>query len=161
MRRMITESDVEKLDSIKPSEIEKLGTITEADIASVKAMQSPKDANFNQVLTADGNGKAVYKTMASSVKAESRSYSNIDITTDEDGTYAIITVVGKRVISAYMTSTPKVDSQKIDMSLISTVPFPGSAGDTFIRVYFSPEAIKKYSITATSKLSAYIKYYYL
>ena len=50
MRRMITESDVEKLDSIKPSEMQKLA-----------AMQDPKEAIANQVLTADGTGKAVFK----------------------------------------------------------------------------------------------------
>lgn len=50
MRRMLTETEVEKLDSIKPSEIEKPG-----------AMQDPKTAKANQVLTADGKGKAVYK----------------------------------------------------------------------------------------------------
>ena len=50
MRRMITDAEVEKLDIIKPSEIEKLG-----------AMQDPKEARANQVLTADGTGKAVYK----------------------------------------------------------------------------------------------------
>ena len=61
MRRMITETDVEKLDSIQPSEIEKLGKITDADIESVKAMQSPKNATANQVLTADGHGNATYK----------------------------------------------------------------------------------------------------
>ena len=61
MRRMITETDVEKLDSIQPSEIEKLGKITNADIESVQAMQSPKNAKADQVLTADGTGKAVYK----------------------------------------------------------------------------------------------------
>ena len=61
MRRMITEKDVEKLDSIKPSEIEKLGKITVADIESVKAMQSPKNANANAVLTADGRGNATYQ----------------------------------------------------------------------------------------------------
>ena len=158
---MLTETEVEKLDSIKPSEIQKLGKITDADIESVQAMQSPKNANANQVLTADGNGKAVYKTMASSVKVESRSFSSVAITPDENGTYGIIPLVGKRVINAYMTSTPTVDSQKVDLSLITTVPFPGSAGDTFIRVYFSPEAITKYSITTTSKLSGYIKFYYL
>lgn len=65
MRRMITEKDVEKLDSIKPSEIEKLGKITEADIESVQSMQSPKDATSGQVLTADGSGRAVYKSPAS------------------------------------------------------------------------------------------------
>ena len=50
MRRMLTETEVEKLDSIKPSEIQKLG-----------AMQDPKTAKANQVLTADGTGKATYK----------------------------------------------------------------------------------------------------
>lgn len=135
--------------------------LTDDDIESIQSMQSPKNATANQVLTADGNGKAVYKAMASSVKVESRSFSNVAITTDENGTYGIIPLVGKRVINAYMTSTPIVDSQKVDLSLITTVPFPGSAGDTFIRVYFSPEAITKYSITATSKLSGYIKFYYL
>ena len=61
MRRMLTETEVEKLDSIKPSEIQKLGKITDADIESVQAMQSPKNANANAVLTADGHGNATYK----------------------------------------------------------------------------------------------------
>ena len=68
MRRMITETDVEKLDSIQPSEIEKLGKITEADIESVKATQSPIGATANQVLTADGNGKATYKPSKSGAR---------------------------------------------------------------------------------------------
>ena len=42
MRRMITETDVEKLDS----------------------MQDPKEARENFDLTADGKGKAVYKTIS-------------------------------------------------------------------------------------------------
>lgn len=50
MRRMLTETEVEKLDSIKPSEIEKLG-----------AMQDPKTATANYVLTAVAGGKAKYK----------------------------------------------------------------------------------------------------
>ena len=50
MRRMITEKDVEKLDSIKPSEIEKLG-----------AMQDPKEATAGMVLTAVAGGKSEYK----------------------------------------------------------------------------------------------------
>ena len=65
---MLTETEVEKLDSIKPSEIEKLGKITEADIESVQAMQSPKNAKANQVLTADGAGKAVYKDASGGTK---------------------------------------------------------------------------------------------
>lgn len=66
---MLTETEVEKLDSIKPSEIEKLGKITDADIESVQAMQSPKNAKANQVLTADGAGKAVYKDPSGGMKS--------------------------------------------------------------------------------------------
>ena len=68
MRRMLTETEVEKLDSIQPSEIEKLGKITNADIESVQATQSPKNAKANQVLTADGAGKAVYKDASGGTK---------------------------------------------------------------------------------------------
>ena len=161
MRRMLTETEVDKLDSIKPSEIQKLGKITEADIESVQAMQSPKDAKANQVLTADGAGKAVYKDATSSVKVSGSYYSNAAISTDESGTYALIVIIGKKIMTACSTSVPTVDSQKIDLSLISIVPFPGSGGDTFIRIYFSPEAIKKYSITTQSKFSGNIRYYYL
>ena len=50
MRRMITETDVEKLDSIKPSEMKKLA-----------AMQDPKDALPGLVLTADSDGTATYQ----------------------------------------------------------------------------------------------------
>ena len=70
MRRMITESDVEKLDSIQPSEIEKLGKITNADIESVQAMQSPKNAKAGYVLTAVSGGTAEYKPAAGGTKLE-------------------------------------------------------------------------------------------
>lgn len=68
MRRMLTETEVEKLESIKPSEIEKLGKITDADIESVQAMQSPIGATANYVLTADGKGKAEYKQSQSGAR---------------------------------------------------------------------------------------------
>ena len=68
MRRMLTETEVEKLDSIQPSEIEKLGKITNADIESVQAMQSPIGATANYVLTADGAGKAKYKQSQSGAR---------------------------------------------------------------------------------------------
>ena len=68
MRRMLTETEVEKLDSIKPSEIQKLGKITDADIESVQAMQSPKNATADYVLTADGKGKATYKQSQSGAR---------------------------------------------------------------------------------------------
>lgn len=56
MRRMITEKDVEKLDSIKPSEIEKLG-----------AMQDPKTATSGQILTASADGKATFQNNPASL----------------------------------------------------------------------------------------------
>ena len=59
MRRMITEKDVEKLDSIKPSDIE-----------SVQAMQSPKNAEAGYVLTAVSGGTAEYKPAAGGTKME-------------------------------------------------------------------------------------------
>lgn len=62
---MITETDAEKLDSIKPSEIEKLG-----------AMQDPKEATANYVLTADGKGKAEYKPSQSGAKISSSTGGN-------------------------------------------------------------------------------------
>ena len=68
MRRMITETDVEKLDSIQPSEIEKLGKITNADIESVQATQSPIGATAGTVLTADGQGKATYQQSKSGAR---------------------------------------------------------------------------------------------
>ena len=68
MRRMLTETEVEKLDSIKPSEIEKIGKITNADIESVQATQSPIGATANYVLTADGAGKAKYQQSQSGAR---------------------------------------------------------------------------------------------
>ena len=52
---MITETDVEKLDSIQPSEIEKLSRI-----------QDSKDSNTGNVLTVVSGGKAEYRKPASS-----------------------------------------------------------------------------------------------
>lgn len=57
MRRMITEKDVEKLDSITASENEKLG-----------AMQDPKTATAGQVLTAVAGGKAEFKAPSGGAK---------------------------------------------------------------------------------------------
>ena len=57
---MITEKDVDKLDSIKPSEIEKLG-----------AMQDPQTATAGQVLTAVAGGKAEYKPSQSGARISS------------------------------------------------------------------------------------------
>ena len=113
MRRMITETDVEKLDSIQPSEIEKLGKITNADIESVQAMQSPKNATNGYVLTADGAGKAVYKAPASGgikridVVSRSRNYSkdNFGIYSEYQG-YRVVKESSYHQISVLVKEFP-------------------------------------------------------
>ena len=126
MRRMITETDVEKLDSIQPSEIEKLGKITNADIESVKATQSPIGATANYVLTADGAGKAVYKAPASGgikridAVSRSRSYSkdNFGIYSEYQG-YRVVKESSYHQISVLVKEFPyytTAEGQKIYLS---------------------------------------------
>ena len=88
MRRMITETDVEKLDSIQPSEIKKLGKITNADIESVKATQSPKNAKTGYVLTAVSGGTAEYKAPAAGTKINRYWTSGLEMTADRLKTYS-------------------------------------------------------------------------
>ena len=109
MRRMITESDVEKLDSIKPSEMQKLA-----------AMQDPKEARANQVLTADGTGKAVYKDASGKTYNLNKSASGIQ----------------QRTLYFYIPDTPlpesvagngdqlaaRVEVRYVDSSLFSAAP---------------------------------------
>ena len=63
MRRMLTETEVEKLDSIKPSEIQKLA-----------AMQDPKEASAGQILTATSDGKATFQNNPASLAIIRRVY---------------------------------------------------------------------------------------
>lgn len=72
MRRMITESDVEKLDSIQPSEIQKLA-----------AMQDPKEARTGYVLTAVSGGTAQYKAPAAGTKINRYWTSGMQMTADQ------------------------------------------------------------------------------
>ena len=169
MRRMITEKDAEKLDSIKPSEIEKLGKITEADIENVQATQSPKNATANQVLTADGKGKAVYKTPAtagSTIHSTTKSIpSSNKIQTDERGTFLQFQLSASHVITVYfyqpLTIKNGGTTTKLDESCFKLVPYiTGMGGWDYARIYFTAEAITKYSITADSQFSGVIQYNY-
>ena len=72
MRRMITEKDVEKLESIKASEIEKLG-----------AMQDPKTATAGYVLTAVSDGTAKYKPAVAGTKINRYWTSGLNFSADE------------------------------------------------------------------------------
>ena len=166
MRRMITESDVEKLDSIQPSEIQKLGTITDADIASVKAMQSPKDATAGYVLTAVSGGTAEYKPQSaagSRIHTNTKSFQDITIkTSTEYGTYLEIQVPCSNLIGCYFRWGLKMDTNTyIDLGMVSMMPYTNPLGGwDYARIYISPEAITKYSITAENKFSGNFRYVY-
>ena len=145
MRRMITEKDVEKLDSIKPSEIEKLA-----------AMQDPKTATAGQILTADGTGKAVYKkAVSATVGIMNRSFTGLNIKTDASGTYIEDSATANKVIGAFLTGDLKMNgTTSINLGLVSVMPRKAVKGNfNGIRVYFSPEAITQYSITSDSTFS--------
>ena len=166
MRRMITETEVEKLDSIKPSEIEKLGKITNADIESVQAMQSPKNAKAGYVLTAVSGGTAQYKPQSaagSRISTNTKSFQDITIqTSDEYGTYLEIQVPCSNLIATYFRWGLKMDANTyIDLGMVSISPYANPLGGwDYIRIYISPEAITKYSITAANKFSGNIRYVY-
>lgn len=57
----ITDADVARLNKLTDNDVNKIQSITNDDIQSVKAMESPKNATADYVLTADGTGKATYK----------------------------------------------------------------------------------------------------
>ena len=169
MRRMLTETEVEKLDSIKPSEIEKLGKITNADIESVQAMQSPKDAITNYVLTADGNGKAFYRkpaTAGSKIHSTTKTIpSSGRIETGERGTFLEVQLSASHVISVYFYQPLKIKNgdtwTTMDESCFKMVPYiTGMGGWDFAHIYFTADAITKYSITADSQFNGVIHYDY-
>ena len=166
---MITETDVEKLDSIQPSEIEKLGKITDADIESVQATQSPIGITSGYVLTADGKGKAVYKrpaTTGSIIHTTTKSIASSDrIETGERGTYLDVQLSASHVITVYFYQPLRIKNgdtwTTMDESCFKMVPYTnGMGGWDYARIYFTQEAITKYSITADSQFNGVIHYDY-
>lgn len=166
---MLTETEVEKVDLIKPSEIEKLGKITNADIESVQAMQSPIGATANYVLTADGKGKAEYRkpaTAGSKIHATTESIpSSKRIETDGRGTFLQVQLSASHVICVYFYQPLTIKNGEtittMNESCFKLVPYiTGMGGWDYARIYFTDEAITKYSITADSQFSGVIKYSY-
>lgn len=143
---MIAEKDAEKLDSIKPSEIEKLG-----------AMQDPKDATAGYVLTAVSGGKAEYRAQKSVAIGEiSNNFSNVKIKTDATGTYLSISIGGAKIINAMLREELKMGgTTTIDLGLVSVIVWRAKYTNqqNELRIYFSPEAITRYSITEDSTFS--------
>ena len=153
MRRMITESDVEKLDSIQPSEIEKLG-----------AMQDPKEATAGKVLTADGTGKAVYKAAPSAgtkIFHTTESITNEIKHSDIKGNYVEVYVrYGQYALSPSFYNNPiKSGDTTIpwsEVTLLTERVYP----DVYVYIMIPEATMTKYNLTVGSPISANVSYFY-
>ena len=165
MRRMITETDLAKVDAVNAADlsklnkitdddIAKLNSITDADVQSVKAMQSPKDATAGQVLTADGAGKAVYKTPAPASGGTKIMYKTIIFRTEvqqneRKGYFAEMVVPdAKHIISLHYTTAMIFCGgvePTIPYSDVQLISIPNGTGSTITMLI--PEATKtKYNL---------------
>ena len=159
MRRMITESDVEKLDSIQPSEIEKLG-----------AMQDPKTATAGQILTATSDGKAVYKAPAASgsvIKRELRyeqAYKLATTNKEQWGEHIETHFNEPNIMIARLRpgSTMKIDGVRVPLTAATVYvgDIYGTPDSYYLEICFSDEAISKYNITADSEIKFSLEVFY-
>ena len=156
MRRMLTEKDVEKIDSIDP-----------ADIETLKATGSPKGASSGYVLTADGKGKATYKKISAGTTIQSNylfSISQTGYQTDEDGNKFLSTEFyysNRDIISVWMRSPLKADGVTIpraEYTLTKETNYQG--GPDKVLIYLSDDTITKYSITAQTKFTGSVSLLY-
>ena len=154
MRRMLTEKDVEKIDSIDP-----------ADIETLKATASPKGASSGYVLTADGKGKATYEYMSSGTTIQSSYLVSISATgynTDADGNkFLSKTFWDGDIISVWMRGPLIADGVKIpraEYTLTKTTDYQG--GKDQILIYLPEETIAKHSITDQTKFNASVSLFY-
>ena len=148
MRRMLTEKDVDKIDSVDPADIEKL-----------KATGSPKDASSGYVLTADGNGKATYEAVPANKTTFYRNYGAFSGTykTDENGNKYIFhsAQFGQRLINGCLMGPLKAGEMNIPIAELSVSIWIDNLAQNAdqLRVYLSDEVISKYSITADTGFS--------
>lgn len=154
MRRMITEKDVEKLDSIKPSEIEKLG-----------AMQDPKEATSGQILTADGKGKAAYKPAPSAgTKIYSATQDFKNEPTEQTAIYGMHVKItcryGDRAFSpGFYNIALKCGDTVIPYSDVVLMP-ESSHSYMYIYILFPEATVTKYNIAVGAMVSGNLSYYY-
>ena len=159
MRRMLTEKDIEKVDSIDP-----------ADIETLKATGSPKGASSGYVLTADGKGKAAYQKISSGTKIQSDYGENISITgyqTDASGNkFLSKKLYGsyKEIITLWMRSPLKADGVEIpraEYTLTKQADYNTLGGTDTILIYLPDETISKHSITAQTQFTGMVALFYI
>lgn len=159
MRRMLTEKDIEKIESIDPANIEAL-----------KATASPKDAKSGYVLTADGKGKATYQKISGGTTIKSDFGENISKTgyqTDDNGNkFLSIKLYGsyKEIITLWMRSPLKADGVAIpraEYTLTKQGDYNTIGGTDTILIYLPDETIAKHSITAQTKFTGMVALFYI
>lgn len=149
MRRMLTEKDVDKIDSIDP-----------ADIETLKATGSPKGATSGYVLTADGNGKATYQAVPKNGTSFFKSISELQskvYKTDEYGNKYLYVAINKyyTLLNGYIRDSLHAGDAIIPIAELTMMVWRDKmdqTGDQF-RIYLSDAVIAKYSITNTTQFS--------
>ena len=149
---MLTEKDVDKIDSIDP-----------ADIETLKATGSPKVAKSGYVLTADGKGKATYKAVPKTEITFYRGFSDFSLEsnnkykTDQNGSkYVSLTLWrNQRLINGCLMAPLKAGNVNIPIAELSVSIWSDNLAEKpdQLRVYLSDEVISKYSITADTTFS--------
>ena len=153
MRRMITETDVEKLESVQPSEMQKLA-----------AMQDPKTVKNGWVLTANGRGQAVYAIPASGGTKIIYNKTPFNAVIQQDarkGTFAEIEVsFAKHIVSLHYTTVPvSCGDVQIPYSEVQLLSIPLGTNSTITMLI--PEAtMTKHNLAVGSKITTNIGYCY-
>lgn len=130
--------------------------LTDEDIDSIKAVQSPKDATAGQVLTADGAGKAVYKTPAPSGRVINynllKSFSKTGYDTDEYGNkfISVDCDLGYRalVIAVWIREQLRANNVVIPIAEYTVMQQFQAVADDRLRIYLPDETITKHGLTA-------------
>ena len=156
MRRMLTEKDVDKIDSID-----------RADIKTLTATGSPKDARSGYVLTADGKGKATYKSKPSGTLVQwqnGQEFSLNGFKTDADGNKYIEIKNTHGDTAIILGPYMKIKLTANDVAILPveytlmTFKEPLASG---VRIYFPDTTITKYNLTAETRFDGSVGYAYM
>lgn len=143
--------------------------LTDDDIDSIKAVQSPKNATAGQVLTADGAGKAVYKTPASSGKVIKTNlhklFSKTGYDTDEDGNkfISVDCDLGYKalVISVWIREPLRANNVVIPIAEYTVMQQFQAVADDILTIYLSDETIAKHGLTAETVFTGSFAFAYI
>ena len=150
---MITETDVEKLESVQPSEMQKLA-----------AMQDPKTVRNGWVLTANGRGQAVYAVPPSGgtrIVYRTTPFNTVIQQDARKGTFAEIEAsFAEHIVSLHYTTIALVCGDiQIPYSEVQLLSIPLGTNST-ITILIPEATMTKYNLTVGSKITTNIGYCY-